>query len=266
MNWLERLERKWGKFAIKRLMYYIIGLNFIVFLLMLGTRTDVINFLKLEPSLVMQGQLWRIISFIFIPPDTSPLFILFVLYFYYLVGTSLEEEWGSFKFNVYYLAGMLATIIAAFTVGGSTGVFLNLSLFLAFAFLFPNYEIRIFFILPVKIKYLAGLYWIMIAFTVGFGSLSDKIVSLASVLNFFLFFGVDIVKRLKLRRQVHYNRQRFFSEIAKSRPIHQCEVCGTTEKKEPRMDFVYCKECDDEYEYCTRHIAAHKHKKHYEKH
>lgn len=182
-----------------------------------------------------------------------------------MIGNTLEEEWGSFRFNVYYFSGMLAAIAGAFAVGASTGVFLNLSLFLAFAFLYPNFEIRLFFILPVKIKYLAGLYWVILAYTIGFGGLSAKVMAFASVVNFFLFFGIDLVKRLKLRNQVQSNRRRFYAEIAKSRPVHQCAVCGTTEKKEPRMDFAYCKECDEEYEYCTRHIANHEHKRHADK-
>lgn len=266
MNWLTRLERKYGRFAIPKLMYYILSLNFVIFLLMmLGNGFHVVNYLTLVPSLVMQGEVWRLITFTFIPPSTSPIFILFVLYFYYLIGNSLEAEWGSFKFNVYYFSGMLATILAAFIAGGSTGVFLNLSLFLAFAFLFPNFEILIFFILPVKVKYLAILYWIIIAWTVATAPLPDKIASLASVVNFFLFFGVELIQRTRLRRQVHFNRRKFFSEIANTPPIHHCAVCGTTEKKEPRMDFAYCKDCDDEYEYCTRHITAHQHQGHYRK-
>jgi hypothetical protein len=261
MGWLDRLEKKFGRFAIKRLMYYIISLNFVVFVLMLvNNNASIINILELNPSLALQGQWWRLISFIFIPPSTSPLFILFILYFYYLVGVSLEEAWGSFRFNIYYVVGMLASIAAAFIVGGSTGIYLNLSLFLAFAYLFPNYEILILFILPVKVKYLAWLYWVLLGVTVILGSLPNKIIALASVVNYLLFFGVDIFRNMNLKKQVHFNRRYFYSEIAKARPIHQCEVCGKTEKDDPRMDFAYCKECGGEYEYCSRHIANHIHK------
>ncbi len=261
MNWLNHLERKLGKYAIKRLMIYILSLNFLVFLLMLTNQFEILNLLRLDPGLVLQGQVWRLISFIFIPPSFSPIFILFVLYFYYLIGVSLEEEWGSFKFNLYYFTGMLATIVAAFIAGGASGIFLNLSLFLAFAFLFPNFEIRLFFILPVKIKYLAWVYWVIIIYTIVFGTLTDQVATLASIVNYFLFFGGDILRRIQLKRQVNYNRRRFFNEINRSNPIHKCEVCGITEKKDPRMDFSYCKECDGDYEYCTKHILQHNHVK-----
>ena len=264
MNWINKIEKKFNHLAIKRLMYYIILGNGIVFFLnFLDPSRRIYYSLILIPELVLKGELWRLVSYIFIPPTFNPLWVVFTLYFYYLVGTSLEKEWGSFKFNLYYLTGMIGTTIAAFiTGGGTTALYLNLSLFFAFARIYPNFEILIFFILPVKIKYLAWLNWLFFGYTVLFSPfLSTKIAALIAIGNYFIFFGRDTLQSLKLKRQVHYNRKKFFDEIANTPPIHKCAVCGITEKDDRRMDFSYCKECGDDYEYCTKHIDDHQHQK-----
>ncbi len=264
MNWLNKLDRKFGRFAIPGLMYYIIILNaFVFFLMFLDNTNTVRDTLILDPVRVMQGQIWRLITYIFIPPTMSLLFIVFVLLFYYTVGVSLEQEWGSFKFNFYYLVGMIATTIAAFlTGGGVTGVYLNLSLFLAFAYLFPNYEILIFFIIPLKVKYLSWFYWAIIGFTVITQPLSDKIVAVVSLANYLLFFGPDIIQRTRRSRGAYENRKSF--EKAADNyiaPLHVCEYCGMTEKTDPAMTFHHCPDCDPAYEYCSKHIKIHHHVK-----
>ncbi|TCL54403.1 membrane associated rhomboid family serine protease [Hydrogenispora ethanolica] len=260
MNWLNTIERRLGRYAIRNLMYYVIVLNAVFYGLMFFDRTgSVIRLLELDPALILRGQVWRLISFIFIPPMVSPLWIIFTLYFYYLVGVNLEHEWGSFRFNLYYLIGMLATIVVAFLFGGATGVYLNLSLFLAFAYLFPNYQIMLFFVLPVKIKYLAWLNWAVLAWTVLTGSWGSKAAAVASVVNYFVFFGADLIATGKLNRQVHQNRKRFFEQLGDTPVFHRCAACGITDKTHPKMDFSYCKLCDGEYEYCTRHIQDHQH-------
>ena len=214
MKWLDRLERKFGHLAIRGLMTYIVSGNLIVFLLDELLNMSVTSKLVLVPSLVLKGEVWRLVSYIFIPPSSSILWILFALYFYYMVGSSLEHEWGSFRFNIYYLIGMLATTVAAFITGrGSTAAYLNLSLFLAFAHLYPNFEILLFFFIPVKIKYLAWLELAFIAYTVIVAPVPSKVAALASVVNFLVFFGKDFIDRLNMRRQVYRNRKRFFREI-----------------------------------------------------
>ena len=145
MKFLDRLERKFGKYAISGLMTYIVIGNAAVFILnYLMPSLNIISKLALIPALVYKGQIWRLITFIFIPPNFSIIFIFFSLYFYYILGSGLEELWGSFKLNVYYLVGMVGTIIAALITGYSDATHLNLSLFLAFAYLFPNFEILLF--------------------------------------------------------------------------------------------------------------------------
>lgn len=263
MNWLNKLERKFGRLAIPGLMYYIVILNAIVYFFMYIDKSGtIINALTLDPALVMKGEIWRLVSYIFIPPTTSLLFIVFVLLFYYTVGTGLEQEWGSFKFNMYYLVGMIATTVAAFiTGGGVTGVYLNLSLFLAFAYLYPDYQILIFFIIPLKVKYLAWLNLAFIAYTVITQPLSAKVVAIVSLANYLLFFGKDLLQHTRRQRQVYETRQKFQTENAYTPPAHVCEYCGMTEKTDPNMEFRHCPDCDPQYEYCTKHLNIHQHVK-----
>lgn len=219
MNWMNRLERKYGRFAIKNLIYYIIGLNALVFIYgQVEGFGSVFNALALEPALVLQGQVWRLVTYLFIPPTAHPIWIIFALYFYYLVGSGLEQEWGSFRFNLYYFLGMAATTAASLLSGWSlSGVYLNLSLFLAFAHIYPNFQVMLFLILPVKVKYLAWLHWALIGYTVIFLPVALKVAALSSVVNYFIFFGRDIIRKIKLNRQVYSNRKRFYSEIEKAR-------------------------------------------------
>lgn len=261
MNFLDKFDRKYGKYAISNLMTYIIFLNGVVFLFSyISPSSNIVGLLTLEPSLVMKGEIWRLITFIFIPPETSIFWVLFVLYFYYLVGTGLEQEWGSFKFNIYYFVGILATIIAAFISGfGATSAYLNLSLFLAFAYVYPNYEILLFFILPIKVKYLSWLNFAIIGFSVIFKPLPLKAAALASVVNFFVFFGKDIIKNVGNKKTVYGNRKRFDYSESKKEYMHKCTVCGITEKDNPNMEFRYCTKCDGYHEYCMDHLNSHEH-------
>lgn len=222
---LDRMERKFGRFAVRGLMLYITTGNLAVFILnYLIPSLNLPYKLMLIPSLVLKGELWRLITYIFIPPQSNIIFIFFALYFYYLIGNTLEREWGSFKLTVYYLIGMLGTTIAAFFTGGATATYLNLSLFLAFAYLFPNFEVLIFFILPVKMKYLAWLNWALIAYTVVFDNWGMKIAAIVSVLNYFLFFGSDLIKRIKNRKNVYNNRKNFFKQIEQGRKANRDNI------------------------------------------
>lgn len=225
IKFLDRLERKIGWIAIRGLMLYITIGNLAVFVLnYLIPSLNLPMKLMLIPSLVLKGEIWRLVTFVFIPPQTNIIFIFFALYFYYMIGNTLEHEWGSFKLTVYYLLGMIGTTVAAFFTGGSNAIYLNLSLFLAFAYLFPNYEILLFFILPVKVKYLAWLNWAFIAYTIIFGDLRLKIAALISIVNYFLFFGSDLIKWIKNRRNVHYNRKNFFNQVEQGRKANQDNV------------------------------------------
>jgi hypothetical protein len=258
---LDKLERKFGKFAIKNLMYYIIFLTGFVFILMLfDSNGNYTNRLILYPDLVRQGQIWRLFTYIFIPPTGSLFFIVFVLYLYYLIGSALEQEWGSFKFNMYYLIGMLGTTIAALITGFGTSTYLNLSLFLAFARLFPDYQILMFFFIPAKVKYLGWINWAFIVFTIVTGSFSEKAAAVASVLNFLIFFGKDIITGKKNVRKVQVNRRTYQNSASQKPYMHKCSVCGVTEIDNNNAEFRYCSKCEGYYEYCMDHLHNHSHK------
>lgn len=263
MNWLDKLERSIGRYAIKGLMAYIVGITGIVYALSYFDNSGyVIGKLMLIPQLVLRGEVWRLITYIFIPPSASPMWILFVLYFYYMVGSALEHEWGSFRFNVFYITGMIGTTIAVFITGyGATSLYLNLSLFLAFARIYPDYELLLFFVIPVKVKYLAMLDWAFILFILLIGDMSARLVAIVSIINYFLFFGRDILAGSKNKRQVYNNRRRFKTELPRNFTIHRCTTCGKTEKDDPNLEFRYCPECEGDYEYCMEHVRNHEHVK-----
>jgi Uncharacterized membrane protein (homolog of Drosophila rhomboid) len=263
LNWFDKLERRFRNFGIKGLMTYIIALNVVVFILYKMDQTGMfLGKLELVPGLVLQGEIWRLVTYIFIPPTFSPIWLLFVLYFYYLIGNSLEHEWGTFKFNLYYFIGMLGTTAFTFITGGTgTPFYLNLSLFLAFAYIFPNYQILIFFILPVKVKYLAWLDAAFIIFSILTASLTGKIAAAVAILNFLLFFGKDMILRLKSGGKSYYRRKSYDAKISRSYTIHKCEVCGRTEKDDKGLEFRYCVDCEGDHEYCMEHLGAHVHVK-----
>lgn len=259
LKWLNKLERKYGKHAIHGLMKYIVAANLAVFLLSVISPGLQEN-LMLIPEAVMAGQVWRIFTFILIPPATSAFWILFTLYFYYIIGMGLEQAWGSFKFNIYYLVGMIATIIVSL-VGGSpaTGTFINLTLFLAFASIYPNHEVLLFFILPVKMKYLAIFDAVLLAQQFIMGGVGIKLMILASLANYFIFFGKDFIELFKTKKKVKKNKERFKVIEMKDYVRHRCTVCGITERDDPNMEFRYCSKCSGHKEYCMNHLKNHEH-------
>lgn len=264
MSLLDRLERKFGRYAIKGLPMHIVALNMLVYLLnwvqLTYTERSLIPYLVLEPSLILKGEVWRLVSYIFIPPMTSILWILFTLYFYYIVGTGLEHEWGSFKFNIYYFIGMIGTTVFAFiTQTSATAVYLNLSVLLAFAYLFPNFGFNLFMFIPIKVKYLGWLAWIGIGYSVLSLPLEQKLYPIIPVLNFFLFFGKDIFIRYKTRGHSIYRKSKYQLSSREKPYMHKCTVCGITDKDDYKMEFRYCTTCEGDYEYCMEHLKNHEH-------
>lgn len=215
MNWLNKLERKFGRYAIPNLMSYIVGGNLLVYIFQYFFHIQMSNYLAFVPRLIMQGQIWRIITFIFIPPSASLIFIMFVLYFYYMIGNTLEYEWGTLKFNLYYLFGMIGVMLSGLLTGYGTSYYLNLSLFLAFAYLFPDTEILLFMILPVKIKWLAYLDWAYFGISLITGNIYQKAAIIASLINFFIFFGKDFIDYIKYHRKYDSTRRNFKREMKK---------------------------------------------------
>ncbi len=194
---LNRWQLRFGRYAIHNLMMYVCSTMLAVYFLQYMLYIPVISWLDLSRSALLHGEVWRLITFIFIPPNNSPFWLLFSLYFYYFIGNSLEGAWGSFRFNIYYLFGMLFAIAAALITGYGSNQWLNLSLFLAFAQLFPDSEFLIFFVLPVKAKYLAYVDWVLFALGFLFGGWSNRVTILFAIANFLLFFGKDFIDSIR---------------------------------------------------------------------
>lgn len=261
---INKLENKFGHLAIPELMKYITFLNVLVAVFdFLGF--NVYRALALSPRLIMEGQIWRLITYIFIPPNMSILFLLITIMCYYFVGTALEHNWGTFKFNLFFFTAVIATTIVSFFTGGyAKAIYIYLSMILAFAILYPDFEFRVYFILPIKVKYLVILDWLYIFFNLATKPIPEKLVILVSLLNFVLFFYEEIKEHFVLeakRYDVKQNRRDFKVIRPKEFTYHKCHVCGITEKDDPNMEFRYCSSCDGHYEYCMTHLKDHEHVK-----
>lgn len=199
--WIEKLNRKFGRYGIRNLMTIIVGGMGIVYLIELliypTTGFSLSSILAFNRTAVLHGQIWRLVTFIFIPPNSRILFILFSLYFYWLIGNALENQWGAFRFNLYYLFGMVGTVIAGMITGYATNSYLNLSLFLAFALMYPDYQVMVFFILPVKMKYLALLDVIGLAVMCIMDSWPGRIALFVALGNVILFFWRDFIDSIQ---------------------------------------------------------------------
>lgn len=214
MKWLSQMERKFGRYAIPHLMYILSGIMLAVYLIdLFFPGTPMQSLLALDMDLVARGQIWRFLTFLFLPSSSSPLWVLLNLYFYCLLGNALEKEWGTFRLNLFYLSGILGSVLAALVTGYGVNRYLNLSLFLAFAFLFPDHEILLFFFFPIKMKYLAYVDWILFGIQLIFGDWSTRAAIIASLINFFLFFGGDFIRFLKNEKKYGAQRRNFRREM-----------------------------------------------------
>lgn len=265
MNWLDKLERKFGKYYIPNLMKFITIGSALTFLITNFVNPSFGYFLRLIPSKVLEGEVWRLFTFVFITP-TSLIFAVFVLYFYYMAGCTLEDEWGGFRFNLYYLIGYLATIIASFITGSSaTGEVLNLSIFLAYAKLYPDSEMLLFFVIPIKIKWLGYFSWALIILDAVRALIGLNIglflITIVPVINYLLFFLRGNYKSAKLRRSSVIRMKDYKRKMnsVKKDYIHKCSVCGITDKDDPDMEFRYCSKCNGKHAYCEKHLFTHHH-------
>ncbi len=198
-HWFDALQRRFGSWTIPGLVNFIVGMNAAVWALSL-LKPEFPSVLALDPHRVMQGEWWRIFTFLFIPPASSPLWMFLWLYLLYTYASALEREWGDFRFNLYYAIGAASTAAASLGLGqGLSNAPLNASIFLAFAALYPDFELLLFFILPVKAKWLAALAWIGIAWSAIFGHWAVRVALSAGLVNYALFFGKDHALSLRYR-------------------------------------------------------------------
>jgi hypothetical protein len=254
-SWLNKLERRLEPFAISNLtLYIVIAQTFVLLTVLLGAID--LGRLVLIPALVEAGQIWRVFTFIAIPPGFG-IFAAFALYLFYLYGNALEQYFGVVRYNLFLLVGYVLTVGIAFISPTSiaTNLFLGGAVFLAFAFLNPDFTLHLFFILPVKIKWLALITWVLYGFTFIVGGASERLGVLAATGNFLLFFGKEIIQRIKTGRQRvqrQAKQERVKEEL--SGPMHTCSVCGRDSDEEMDLGFRYRTEGDQEVCYCEDHL------------
>lgn len=259
---LARLERRLGRFAIPKLTTFIVGGMAIVFVLAM-MKPAFLGLLTFDAAKVMHGEVWRIFTFLFIPPEASLFWIFFSLYWTWLVGTNLEQEWGPFKLNAYYFLGAIGTIVAAFVTGAPAGnTYLNLSLFFAFATIFPNYQILILFVLPVRVKWLALLSAAGLIYPALVGSWGTRAAIAAAILNYFLFFGAHLVGMLKHRNlEVRQAARRNTHSLAPKREAlvgRACAICGALEDDGVDIRVCSCEKCGGKPRtLCLEHARNH---------
>ncbi|TCO93938.1 hypothetical protein EV701_10324 [Chthoniobacter flavus] len=257
MNWITRAERRFGHLAIPNLIRVITGFSALVFILYKLVNPHLIEVLALDPQAVMRGQVWRLVTYIFIPSIGSPIidwiWAAFYIGYMWWIGDGLENAMGSFRVNVFYLLGMIGVTIAAFyTRSGFAAAMLNSSLLFAFARFYPEEMIYLMGLVPVKVKWLAWISGIFLVLGFLANGWSYRISLLVAFANYFIFFGREIFQDAVHRREVHGRRMRF--EAAR-RPdeeaMHRCATCGRTEIQAPDLEFRVAR---DGQEYCVEHL------------
>ena len=293
MNQQNRLRRKLEKYAIPNLTLYLIicyGIGYLMqYLVPAGYQ-----YLMLDPFLVLKGQVWRLVTWILIPPDSSNIFfVLITLYLYYSLGGLLERIWGTYKYNVYLFSGLLFTILGAFVLCGYsvlmsaqptmyTGLYLlnngsavyfgqfstyyiNMSIFLACAASIPDVQVLLMFLFPIKVKWLGIVYGIILLVNCIQGGIATWIVVIFSLLNFLAFFlrskGKMHLSVGQIKRQQEFHQKMRAAGQTKGITRHKCAICGRTELDGDDLEFRFCSKCNGNYEYCQYHLFTHEHVK-----
>jgi hypothetical protein len=271
MNWVDRLERRFGRFAIPHLPMIMTTSQVVIFALSLF-QPAVGTIATLRPGQLRQGEFWRLFGPLLEPVSLDPIFFIFSIMLFYLICDALERTWGTFRFNIYILVGWLLNVAVA--LGAMyfappdilmSAAYLQLSLFVAFAWLFPDFELNIFFVFPVKVKYLALISWVFLVLalaralaTFRHGGWLEALTILASVGNFLIFFGPDL---LRAARAGNRRFSELGHEAAQRRTIrHTCATCGANNVTHPNMEFRYCTQCVGTPAYCELHLRNHEHK------
>lgn len=266
------------RFGIPRLMLIVVIGNLAVWLLSAMDTTGLLTgILRFSAAGILRGEVWRLVTFVFLP-ESSGIWLIVMLYFYYFIGNALESEWGTGRFTIYYLMGMALTVLYGFAAYFITGrdfslsvSYINLSMFFAFATLYPNVQVLLFFVIPLKVKWLAVADAALFAYEIfsmlgqGWGMMS--FLPLVAVLNYFIFCGDWLFSMVLPRgKQQRKNTVDFKREVhkikyeQKNAPYtRRCEVCGRTDADYPDLEFRYCSRCQGYHCFCQDHINNHSH-------
>ena len=275
------LHRDWG---IPNLMLYISVGTALVYLFTMTTDNYVLyEWLYFDRALILRGQVWRLFSYALLMNQGNVFFMMIALMCYYSMGRAMENVWGTFRFNLFYLSGILINDIYCLIFGGYADVYyLNLSLFLAYATLYPNAQFLIMFIIPIKAWVLALVDLILVLVGLVSYPFPANFFAVLSIANYFLFFGKDVVNVIPMSWQANFRRllrKKGKKTTASHKPIqfpgagsyeasvarpkenynHRCTVCGRTDVSDPDLEFRYCSRCSGYHCYCEDHINSHEH-------
>lgn len=285
------LRRKWNRFlynnsnkGIPNLMMFVSIGTLIMWIFMQIDPSNVLYyFLRFDRDLILQGQVWRLLTYIFIP-QSSGIWLFLLLIAYYSIGRMVESVWGTLKFNLFYFCGVLLMDIGGLLLNTHASTYyLNLSLFVALATLYPDNRVLLMYIIPLKMKYLAWFYLLISAIDIIQGDLSP----LFALLNYFIFFGRSCINVLPGgdrvgSRKINFGRRNKSGPNANwannyrprsggagtstpkkvvNAPVyrHKCTICGKTDVSNPELEFRYCSRCTGYYCYCQDHINNHPH-------
>lgn len=288
---MSKFEKKFGKYAVSNLSAILIMCYAVGYIIEL-INSDFLLMLTLDPYAILHGQVWRLVTWIVVPPVSLDLFTIIMLYFYYSVGKTLEYTWGDYRYNVYLFSGMLFTIIASFVamwlsylmfgdvitasgqaaeifLAGSTifsTYYINMSILLAFAATFPNAQILLMFIIPVKMKWMGIVYGVLLVaqLIMGVGSPLGDLFYRCAIAASLLTFGVFWItsrNRIHMTPKQMKRRHEFKQEVRINSRItkHKCAICGQTNESNENLEFRFCSKCNGNYEYCQDHLFTHEH-------
>lgn len=300
-RWISEFCSKHPNLGIPDLIKYIAVGNVIVFVGDMVTQGMLSQFVSFYPELILRGQIWRLITFVFAPLPvggesmlSQTIFgrtFLFALmtFFYYWIGTSLERQWGSTRFTVFYGLGVLFNIAAGmilylsfpfratgallgYYVETANMYYVNMSLFFSFATLYPDMQVNLYGIIPLKVKWLALIDLVFFGYAIVSPLMSGQwlwaLMPIVAILNYLIFFWEDLINTLGYKRaQVRHrtsaqtiNFKKAQKELRERRGyLHKCAVCGVTDQDDPNMEFRYCSKCSGYYCYCANHINNHSH-------
>lgn len=262
------------RFGVPNLMLYIVIISLAVWLLsIMDPSKTLMSFFVFSPERILKGEVWRLVSFIFVPQSLSFWELLF-FYFYYWIGNVLEKEWGTPRFNIFLISGVLLTAVYGFIIYfitkqsiAVTTYFIYLSMFFSFATLFPDVQVLFMFIIPIKVKWLAYLDAAFFLLSMLTQSFPFNLLPLVAVLNYLVFFGDDLFSSLRSNRArynkttVNFNRekQKIKYEQKNASYTKKCAVCGRTDTDYPDLEFRYCSRCAGYHCFCQDHINNHIH-------
>ena len=303
---MSKFEKKFGKYAIPNLTMILIACYIIGYIIQL-INADFLYYLTLDPVAILHGQVWRVLTWLLVPPESFDIFTVIMLIFYYNIGTLMERTLGTYRYNVYLVGGILMTVLASFlctgvvhffpeVLGESTRMivegyvqlkslqageqisflsvasnlgsrffstyYMNIAIFLAFAVCYPNLQVLLMFVIPVKVKWMGILDLVLLGLELFTGNIFTKFAVGAALLNFLLFYlqvkNLSHLKPTQIKRRMEYQR-----EVQKANRItrHKCAICGQTEETAPDLEFRFCSKCNGNYEYCENHLYTHEHVK-----